>query len=82
MVYAWLIYRQCTHTHEILGDFYSYISEDLIDNVYNTARTIQASRRSRGEISGAPLRNDTAVVVENGMIHSQLEINITTNKKM
>ena len=69
MVDAWLMYKQCTYTHEIQKDFYSYFAEELIDNIYDTAGT-QASRRSRGDMYGAPSRNDTAIVAENGMLRS------------
>ena len=39
MVYAWLVFKQCTQTNEIQKYFYSYIAEELIDNVYDIAGT-------------------------------------------
>ena len=56
-----LVYKQCTKTTEIQKAFYSYLAEDLIDNMYNIAGTRQSSRRSRGETYGYPARNHTVV---------------------
>ena len=53
----------------------------MIDNVYDIAGTRQASRRSRGEISGYPARHH-AVVAENGMLRSGADIHLAPTKKM
>ena len=54
MVYDWMFYKQCTQITDIQKEFYSYLAEELIDNIYNIAGTRQASRRSRGETSVYP----------------------------
>ena len=69
MLYACLIYKQFTQKIYIQKYFYSYNSDELIDNVYNIEGTRQASRRSQGDTSGYPARNHI-VVAENGMLHS------------
>jgi len=76
------MHNQCTYKNKTQKNFYSYLAEELIVNVYDTAGTRQASRRSRGEISGSPSRNDTAVVSENGVLRSGESIYLTPTKKM
>ena len=68
VIYAWLVYKQCTQTTEIQKEFYSYLAGELIDNVYDITGTRQASKISRGETSRYPERNRT-VVAENGMLY-------------
>ena len=81
MVDACIVYKQCTQTTDIQKDFYSYIAEELIDNVYYIAVTRQASRISRGETSGYTTRNHT-VVAENRIMRPGSEIHLTPTKKM
>ena len=81
MVDAWLVYKQFTQTTKIQKEFYSYIDEDLLYNVYDIAGTRQASRISRGETSGYQARNHT-VVAEKGMMHSVSAIHLTPANKM
>ena len=81
MVDAWLVYQKCTQTTYIQKDFYLYLSEQLIDNVYDIAGTRQHPRKSRGETSGYPAINHK-VVAENRMLSSGAAIHLSPTKKM
>ena len=50
VVDTWLAYRQCTGTDEEQKDFYTYLSEELIDNTYDH---VHNRRRRRADDQGS-----------------------------
>ena len=81
MLYTWLFYKKCKQKTNIQKDFYPYLAEKLIDNMYDISGTRQALRISRGETSGYPARNHT-LVAENGILRSGAAIYLTPTNKM
>ena len=72
IVDTWLVYSKATGTTELEKDFYTKLSEELIDNNYDTIG-MRARRRNRGE--------ETPAAIDRGLARAGLHAHLTPTKK-
>ncbi len=72
IVDTWLVYSKATGTTELEKDFYTKLSEELIDNNYDTIG-MRTRRRNRGE--------ETPAAIDRGRARAGLHAHLTPTKK-